>query len=552
MKSDSGQVRRLHPASMLFFCAKGLKEMYGFLPLIPVIVLWGPRMTGFEISRFWLTVVAVGLALLLLGLTCWLRWSRFGYETEASAIRIQHGVWTRQEIWIQRERIQSVDTTQNVAERLFGLVRLRIETAGGGDKPEAVLPSLSAAEAQRIQRLLGFAEEEQAIGAAGSNGLASVLAEEPPADGAAGRIASNSAEFVAGTAHAKQADGAEATAASGRPGGPASEPASGAATAFREPGAFAALSLEPGMLWKYAFTSYKTGVAFLLIAGLASRAANEWFKELDLWGLLESWFGSSWLLISLPIVFVLSWAITALQLFNANYGFRIERRGTKLNVERGLLEKKRQTIDTERIQALQLVQSMLHRPFGWYSVRACIAGNLDEKDKNFVLFPIVRREEAQEFLQQFTPSFRIPKTWSTLGRSVWPAYVGVPVLIGALVAAPGVIWLPGPYRWLCLLLPLLALLLGALEQRNAAWSSLEGQVAIRDGSLLQVQTLIPKQRVQWRRMSQSWLQQRRSRANLRISLTAGKNEQSFRLRHAPAEAVERLMREAAPYRGRHL
>ncbi|OXM14823.1 PH domain-containing protein [Paenibacillus herberti] len=543
---EKGEMKRLHPISILFFCAKGLKEMYGFLPILPLIVLWGPRVTGMEVSRFWLTLVVASLAVALLVLTAWLRWSRFLYVADATAISIEHGVWTRQNMWIQRERIQSIDTTQNIADRMFGLIQLRIETAGG-EKPEAVLPSLSAAEAQRIQYTLGFAGASAGLGAGGEVGREVPLAAvglQPQADSTADRLTPEWHQAAALEA-AHSTAGLRQAAASTVQGEGALAPHVGSAAqgAALEDGA--SRKISPVMLWSYALTSYKTGFVFLILVGIISRLADNWFKDIDLLDLLSTWLGSSWLLISLPILFLLAWAITTLELLNSNFGFRIQRINGKLKVEKGLLEKKQQTIELERIQALQIVQPILHRPFGWFSVRASITGNLDEKEKSFVLFPILRKSETEAFLQEFAPAFHIPETWNKVERSAWMPYAGWPTLIAMIVVVPGLIWIPEPYHWFSLLLPLFVLLTGWLEHRNAGWAQGEGQLAISGGGLEQVQVLIPKRRIQWRRMSQNRMQDRSSRATLRISLAAGKGEQSFKLRHAPADAVLTLLQEAS-------
>ncbi|SDS64415.1 Uncharacterized membrane protein YdbT, contains bPH2 (pleckstrin homology) domain [Paenibacillaceae bacterium GAS479] len=561
---EKGEMKRLHPISILFFCAKGLKEMYGFLPILPLIVLWGPRVTGMEVSRFWLTLVVAILAVALLILTAWLRWSRFRYVADATAISIEHGVWTRQSMWIQRERIQSIDTTQNIADRMFGLIQLRIETAGG-EKPEAVLPSLSAAEAQRIQQTLGFAGANAGPGRTAEGEAGREV--QPAATGLESQESAPPVAYLRGGLH-PQADSNAASLTTEWPQDPpeairsTAGPRQAAASAVQGEGVLpphagsaamgaaledgASRKISPVMLWSYALTSYKTGVVFLILTGIISRLADNWFKDIDLLDLLNTWFGSSWLLISLPILFLLAWAITTLELLNSNYGFRIERKNGKLKVEKGLLEKKQQTIELERIQALQIVQPILHRPFGWFSIRASITGNLDEKEKSFILFPILRKSETEAFLQEFAPAFQIPETWNKVERSAWMPYAGWPTLIAMIVAIPGLIWIPEPYNWLSLLLPLFVLLTGWLEHRNAGWAQGEGQLAISGGGLEQVQVLIPKRRIQWRRMSQNRMQDRSSRATLQISLAAGKGEQSFKLRHAQADVVLTLLQEASP------
>ncbi|UUZ92007.1 PH domain-containing protein [Paenibacillus sp. P25] len=156
--------RRLHPVSMIYFILRSGKELSGLLPLIPVCILLGDRLLGQDISRFLLTALIIGAAAILLITFAWLRWRRFMYRVEQGLLYIEHGLWVRKKLWIPRERIQSMNTTLSLYDRIFGLIRLEVETAGGDGKPEAVLSSISAAEAARIQEALGFTIASAASG----------------------------------------------------------------------------------------------------------------------------------------------------------------------------------------------------------------------------------------------------------------------------------------------------------------------------------------------------------------------------------------------------
>ncbi|QJC50469.1 PH domain-containing protein [Paenibacillus albicereus] len=585
MKSDAAagpELRRVHPASMLFFLAKGIKEMYGMLPLLPLLVLWVPRATGLDVSRVVLGALLGGLGLAALLAAAWLRWRRFGYAVEAGSIRIEQGVWSRRTVWIQQERIQSVDTRQNLAERALGLLQLRIETAGGGEKAEAVLPSLSAAEAARLQRLLGYAEagpdeggeadrwnEPSAgaddglrragaapvpIGARGGEGDAPIAGESRSGEGDApmaisARDGGDDAPMpgdarVLGDGGLMAAPGAERQSLPSESAAPAAARRTGEPVVQRR--------IRPSDLLGYALTSYRTGIVFLLLAGLLSRAADSgWLRGIDLRDEMERLFGAYAIAAATGLLLVAAWLLTALQLLNSNWGFRLERRGRKLHVERGLLEKKRQTIDISRIQALELAQPLLHRPLGWVAVRAFIAGNADEKERHLLLFPVLKRAEAEAFLRGFAPAFALPADWSRVERSAWSAYAGWPALFALLPAAAGWIWIPDPYRWLTALVPAAVLVYGTLEHRHAAWALEGGQLSLRLGALIRSELLLPGGRIQWHRRTQSPMQRLRGRASLTVSIATGKGARAFRLRHAPHAAVQQLLRQLSwrPRRG---
>lgn len=76
---------------------------------------------------------------------------RFEYELSDDTLDIRSGVFGRREREIPYRRIQNVDVSRNVVQRLFGIAAVDVETAGGSST-EAVIRYVSAAEAERLQR----------------------------------------------------------------------------------------------------------------------------------------------------------------------------------------------------------------------------------------------------------------------------------------------------------------------------------------------------------------------------------------------------------------
>ena len=94
-------------------------------------------------------LVAVGSLLVTLAYEV-AYYRRFEYELTDDTLDIQSGVFNRREREIPYGRIQNVDISRNVVQRLVGLSKLDIETAGGGST-EASLRYVTAFEAKRLQ-----------------------------------------------------------------------------------------------------------------------------------------------------------------------------------------------------------------------------------------------------------------------------------------------------------------------------------------------------------------------------------------------------------------
>ena len=83
------------------------------------------------------------------------KWLTFFYHIENDGVHIHSGVFIKKKRYISYERIHSIDLTEGLLQRLFGLVKLTIDTASSADKEgEAVLSAISRTEAARIRELI--------------------------------------------------------------------------------------------------------------------------------------------------------------------------------------------------------------------------------------------------------------------------------------------------------------------------------------------------------------------------------------------------------------
>ncbi|KAB1191990.1 PH domain-containing protein [Haloferax sp. MBLA0076] len=96
-------------------------------------------------------VALVGFAVLAIAGYEFAYYQRFEYELTSDTLDIRSGVFSRRNREIPYRRIQNVDISRNVAQRLFGLAAVDLETAGGGGT-EGSLRFVTYEEALRIQK----------------------------------------------------------------------------------------------------------------------------------------------------------------------------------------------------------------------------------------------------------------------------------------------------------------------------------------------------------------------------------------------------------------
>jgi len=492
---NCNEPKRQHPISVLFFIVKIVKDM--IYPLIAFILstalndgvrplwIWG------GIALFTAAAVALGA----------LSWFRYVYRLEKNALHVEYGLFVRKRLTVPRDRVQSVDTSAGIVQQLFGVQKLVIETAGSR-KPEVVMNAVPVAEAERIRAAMvkGAAEAEAAADGWTDGG--------------------SSPELPVLTA----------------PANPAAEPSSPPDAVYRVPSARILL---------YSATSGRLFLSLAIIGALYSQIED----ILGMFGLFDPETAESmlpvtvagWIATSAAAV-LLIWLLGTAVITAKEYGFTVERRGGKLLIRRGLLEKKQFSVALERIQAVHVHQNPLRRLFGFASVNLVTFASVKEDGQiNSLLCPLVPAREVPALLDAFVPGIVWPDGFDRPGREALTGYLAFPLAFAAIAAVPGLIWIPGGYGWTALALPAAALLFGWLRFRNAGWHYRDGQVAVRFGGFNRQLALVPRRRIQWFRVKVSPLQKRRKLATLQLITASSGFAAAWQIRHIPRRTAEALM-----------
>ena len=157
--------QRASPLSVLFYVGQILRGVARnlFQAVVPA--------TAVVISTGWTTrdrlyglagALLVALILVAVG-----RWLRFRFRIDEEGVRIRQGIFQREELDIGYDRIQGINTTQNPIYRLFGLVDLKLDTAGSATA-EGHLPAIPADLSERLRGRIRRRKDDSADGVAGT------------------------------------------------------------------------------------------------------------------------------------------------------------------------------------------------------------------------------------------------------------------------------------------------------------------------------------------------------------------------------------------------
>ena len=142
----------LHPAAIAVLALGALREA-----AVPIVVLLGFSIAGRGLDTHALELSAVYLVIgvAIATLTGLMRWRSTSYGVDEHGIHFKTGIVSTKQTTVPLSRIQSLDTVAGPVQRLFGVVALHVQSAGGGSKGEIVLEALGPAAVERIRAAVG-------------------------------------------------------------------------------------------------------------------------------------------------------------------------------------------------------------------------------------------------------------------------------------------------------------------------------------------------------------------------------------------------------------
>lgn len=512
-------------AHWAFILTRLLRNLRGFV--IPLAVFLFSRGGDDQLADLFFFGVA-GFVALAAFVASAVQWWFYRYRLTARDITLRSGVISKQERIVPYERIQSVDLDEAPLERLLRVVRVRIETAAGGQLGSDIqIQALRRDDAATLRTQLLTAR--QALRAARQ------ADHDDPAPVAAHTSSSSSpTPGVPSPADSRSAN-PRATARPGVMGG----------ELIRR------ISLRDLLLT--GATSGRIGPAAALV-GATSQFADDLVPE-SLWNRVP-WDGfvaaasDLRIITGAVLVFgVIAWLLAIMTTILTFGGFELRREDDQLYLQYGLLDRRRVTIPMRRIQAVSVHESILRQPFGLAEIRFETAGFGKDTAANGVLFPMIRRSEVAALLRVACPEFameidpgglnRLPRR--ARSRYIVAASIGwvVTVALATIIIAR---FTDIPWWWvasLALVTPWFVWF-GALRYRDAGWLLDGEQFLMRWRAIGRVTILTRIRRIQFRKLTSDPFQRRASLATFHAAVASGSLGGGIAMPHLDAEEARDL------------
>jgi putative membrane protein len=451
---------RVHPAHMIISTLRllagifiafvfGLPSVYASLSYADLDAgLFGVILLGGGALFLVITVLAIVFA--------YLSYRRFLWEITESDIHIYSGIIFKKQVHIPFARVQSIDFNATVIDRILGLVKLKIETAGGASNKGVLIPALKLGEAEALRAEV-FARKrgsEQRQEAALRQKIAeakiatgkmptSVEAEaeatprfdpqtgQPlpsvpaPAAAAVPRFDPQTGALLPGAFPAPVAG--EASKADALVQGVGDEVASLRGVFAEEYREEAPVEYEYGLRAKELLLASLSGdrniVVFTVFVGVLAQLwqfiANTSLGDKTLRAVGDVVTGQTTstvitlFVVTFVIIFIAALFLGVLSTAISYGAFKARRRGGRIEVERGLLSRQYKGVSISRIQAVELRQGFIRRLIGYTELKlltidSADAGNQQQnaqalQESGLTVHPFIKLSRVPEVLSGLLP-----------------------------------------------------------------------------------------------------------------------------------------------------
>jgi putative membrane protein len=446
--------KRLHPIVIVLNIGKSIKEL--IFTFIAFLFIGNKGNAG----KFFLLIGSLVAVIFIVTISI-VSWLRYTYRLEQGELRVEYGLFIRKKRYIPLERIQSLDLSKGILQRPFGLVKMKVETAGGGgaDEADAVLSAITKQEAERIQEYVAAAKNT-------------------------GRNTSESEPMVDNQNVYK---------------------------------------ITPSQLILLSLTSGRVGVVISAVLAFFSQV-DELIPYEKVFRGFGKWAVGNIMLIAIFVVFglILAWIIALVGTMFKYADFTVVKTEHDLIITQGLLERRQITIPLKRIQAIRINENIVRQLLGYGSVIVESAGGSanNQEGSNVMLLPLVKISEISAILSPHLKDYQLGTRFTPVPKRARMRYLFrswfwvVPVIVLSFIFLK--IWglvslvLFGLVTWWAL-----------LKFQDAGWNLNQQQLSLRYRTIIRTTVFIKKNKIQSVNMKESYFQRKKDLASVEAFVKLG-------------------------------
>lgn len=362
--------------------------------------------TGMIFAAVAAVAVLILIIALVIGIHAW-AWRHLWYELGPEEISVYSGIFSKKRMHVPYDRVQTVDQKASLLQRAFGVCNVTIDTAGGASNKAVLIPYLRKSDADALRHeiyarkmVMTNAPSPASPQPAPPAGSPVVCAPAPSPAAQTGNVLDRGDEVW------QQFGGLFAGNAFDL-GAPSFE-----YRLTNKELVFTGLSNNGGfgvvLLTMLAAVGSVVGFAFDVLPNESNMLIESATSLFDLQMLLLICG------IVLVVAAVIGWGFSILGTCVQYGGFHARRRGTRIEVERGLLKHQTESLDIGRVQSVIIKQSFIRRLIGYCELSigkisaaesGDSSGDQTQVSSGLIVHPFVKIDRVQEILDGLVPEF---------------------------------------------------------------------------------------------------------------------------------------------------
>lgn len=326
------------------------------------------------------------------------------YQLGETEFSLYKGIFSKKHVHVPYQRVQSVDQRASLFQRIFGVCTVSIDTAGGSANKAVMVPYLTKQDAEILRAELFARKAYVAAVAAGADpaAVAFAVASAPSPASAGTNLLDLPADVWGQFNGVFGGEGVDTGLVAYEYGLSNKELA---LTGLSNNTAFIFVIVGVlGVVFEIAEMIFATapGAGELMVHAVMSSAGSQIAGGLAFMA-ISSLLGMA----------VLIWLISAAGVCISYGGFHARRRGSRIEVERGLLQHRFQGVDIDRVQSVTIKQSFIRRLMGYCEIsigkidaaQESSDGSKQPAQQGLVIHPFVKVDRAAEILAGIIPEY---------------------------------------------------------------------------------------------------------------------------------------------------
>ncbi len=223
-------------------------------------------------------------------------------------------------------------------------------------------------------------------------------------------------------------------------------------------------------------------------------------------------------IIALFVIILSSWVLDIILTFNKFYGFRLIKDTNKFITNYGLFTKRQITIPLKKLQTIVITTNPIKKLINYYTLGLQTAGMGSNPSQNVVAVPFATKEEV-EILAQNIREFSFPEEFKKVSKkTIRRALVKYFLYFVPIVA--GLFFVSNNALWLLLIAPLLVWA-AVLKWQYRGYSIENNLIFVKQGFWFQKVSIVPIEKIQTIIIKESFFQRRLGLSTLHIDTAAG-------------------------------